>query len=210
MKKRISLFYRGAYLLLSGGALLDWLGITGGDGTIEDIVYYTTQSNILCFAFFLMCFIYGILKKDSGKPLNPFPGFKGAITLAIAVTGILFVVLPGPSHVSIASKILHYLCPVMVFQDYLLFDDKGMYNRRSPFLWISIPVAYVMFALVRGALGGEISGTGSNYPYPFLDPTPSGAGNSMLLYVGIMLGGFLLLGYIIVALDWVLSKRALQ
>lgn len=184
-----------------------WLGIIDGSYMLEDVVYYTTQSNILCFIFFLVLFVRTIVSK-SDKLVNPLPRFKGAITLCIAVTGILFVVLPGPSHVSIASGILHYICPVMVFIDYLIFDKKGCYKVLDPVFWLGIPVIYILFALVRGAFGGEIGNTGSNYPYPFLDPTPTGAGGEMFMYIGIMLIAFLLLGYIILLIDKIFSKTA--
>jgi energy-converting hydrogenase Eha subunit C len=207
MRSHFSLIFRGAYVLLSGGALLSWLGITGDNGTLEDIVFYTTQSNLLCYVFFLWYFIYGIAKSDNNAPANPAPRIKGAITLSILVTGIIFVVLPGPSYVGAASKILHYVCPIMVLMDYLLFDVKGKYRRFEPFLWLVIPMAYVIFSQLRGAYGGNITGTESSYPYPFLDPTPAGAGSGMILYVGIMLAGFLMLGYVIFMIDRAMSKK---
>lgn len=205
--KTISLIYRGIYVLLSGFALLMWLGVIDGTYMLEDVVYYTTQSNILCFVYFLILFFATILN-SSNKPVSLFPRFKGAITLCIAVTGILFVVLPGPSHVSLASGILHYICPVMVFVDYIIFDTKGHYKKIDPVFWLALPILYVAFALVQGTLGVEIGGTGSKYPYPFLDPTPAGAGNEMFLYIGIMMATFLFLGYIIYLIDRVLSKKA--
>ena len=204
-----SLIYRGAYILLSGFALLKWLGILDGNYMLEDVVYYTTLSNILCFAYFLAMFVATILNR-SDKPISILPRFKGAITLCIAVTGILFAVLPGPNHVSFASGILHYICPIMVFVDYLLFDEKGCYKAIDPVFWLAIPLLYVVFALVRGAVGGEIGDTGSKYPYPFLDPTPAGAGNEMFLYIGIMMAAFLLLGYILLLIDKILGKKRVR
>jgi len=124
------------------------------------------------------------------------------------VTGIIFVVLPGSDNVSLQSSVLHYICPVMVFLDYLFFDEKGKYKPQDPFLWLIIPALYVVFALVRGFLGGEIGDTGNNFPYPFLDPTSTGMGVYMVtLYMGVMLISFLLLGYIIFAIDKILGKK---
>jgi hypothetical protein len=125
-----------------------------------------------------------------------------------------YTVLPCPiafsspaSYVGAASKILHYVCPIMVLMDYLLFDVKGKYRRFEPFLWLIIPVAYVIFSQLRGAYGSNITGTESSYPYPFLDPTPAGAGSGMILYVGIMLAGFLMLGYVIFMIDHTMYKK---
>jgi hypothetical protein len=66
-----------------------------------------------------------------------------------------------------------------------------------------------VFAQLQGAYGGVIVGAGSSYPYPFLNPTPAGVGNDMFLYIGGMLAGFLLLGYLIFAADCWMAKRAI-
>jgi hypothetical protein len=96
----------------------------------------------------------------------------------------------------------------MVFLDYLFFDEKGKYKPQDPFLWLIIPALYVVFALVRGFLGGEIGDTGSNFPYPFLDPTSTGMGVYIYaLYLGVMLLAFLILGYIIFVIDKILAKK---
>ena len=200
----MSLFYRGIYILLSGTTLLIGLGMNGN----YLLVYYTTQSNIICFLFFLFSFIYGLLKKDTTKHIDLILRLKGAITLCIAVTGIIFTVLPGPDYVSLQSSILHYICPVMVLLDYLFFDEKGKYKPQDPFLWLIIPALYVVFALVRGFFGNEIGDTGSNFPYPFLDPTSTGMGVYMsALYLGVMLIACLILGYIIFVIDKILAKK---
>jgi hypothetical protein len=202
--KYLSLFYRGIYILVTVATLLMGLRINGN----YLLVYYTTQSNILCFLFFLFYFIHGLLKRETTKPIDLILRIKGAITLCIAVTSIIFTVLSGSDYVSLKRRVLNYICPVMVFLDYLFFDEKGKYKPQDPFLWLIIPALYVVFALVRGFLGGEIGDTGSNFPYSFLDPTSTGLGVYMsALYVAVMLIAFLILGYIIFAIDRILARK---
>ena len=61
------------------------------------------------------------------------------------------------------NVLLHYVMPVAVVGDWLLQPGQPPSRGRDWLLVPALPLAYVVYVLIRGALVGW-------YPYPFLDP----------------------------------------
>ena len=88
------------------------------------------------------------------------------------------------------NTVLHYIIPAVALIDYLLDRPRHRLHFSRSFLWMVYPVAYIIYALVRGQLTGW-------YPYPFLNPATDG-----WMSVAITIGGLFVLS---VALIWLVS-----
>ncbi|WP_242855844.1 Pr6Pr family membrane protein [Ruminiclostridium josui] len=96
--------------------------------------------------------------------------------------------------------LVHYFVPIMTVLDWLLFDKKQNFRWFDPMLWISIPISYFIFLIVRARIGGMIAIVQSKYPYFFVDVDILGWIN-VLKYAGVFILGFLVLGYAIYLVD---------
>jgi hypothetical protein len=189
-----------------------WLNaISFGSDILSLLAYFTIQSNILVIAFFAWLLFYTLVTRELDTP-RPFYTVKGAVTVAITLTFLVFhfMLLPNASSMgsddfiaSPANMILHYVVPIMTIVDWLLFDKKGNYKKLDPIKWLLIPLTYLIFALVRAQF--IPSSTPRRYPYFFIDidqlGIPQVALNVLLIAIGLII-----LGYIFYALDWFLRR----
>ncbi len=207
-----ALIFRILFLFGCGMGLYLNSGIPGGKPAPYMLIFYTIQSNALCFIFFLVLSAKTVsdIKNKGVKGSTAFlPHFKGAVTMSIAVTFIIyqFILVPqfltADSHYSILNwqnALVHYFVPIMAVFDWLVFDEKLKFRWYDPFLWLAVPLAYFAFILVRARFGGVIEIVKSNYPYFFIDVDTLGW-ISVLKNSSILILGFLILGYLIYLID---------
>lgn len=207
MNKKISLIYR-AFLVLIGLYGL-YLNFFNGYSNIGEMLhYYTILSNILVIGFFIFLIINYKKNKD-------YPHLKGAVTMAITVTFLIFHFILNPAMFDMigtgynplnpSNLIVHYIVPIMAILDWLLFDIKGRYTKTDPLLWLSIPFIYFIVMTINGLLGYTFTG-GSHYPYFFMDWDKLGA-VKVLEYVLLIIVAFTILGYIYYGIDRLLKKK---
>ena len=127
----------------------------------------------------------------------------GGATLAILLVGAIYMILlQDLYHLSgaaqVADILLHKVSPVLMALWWLLFAPRGKLRWSVPLWWGIYPVAYLGYALARGAIDHR-------YPYPFIDVGKIGWIQTALNVGGIALG-FILAG---LALVWVDSWRPL-
>lgn len=125
--------------------------------------------------------------------------------LSILLVGIIYALLLHGSNEltggsAVANVLLHMVTPVALPFYWLLFTRKGSLAWRHPLLWALYPLAYLAYALARGAATGK-------YPYPFLNVAALGWQRTALNATCIA-AGFLLAGFAIVWLDVWLDRRA--
>ena len=86
-----------------------------------------------------------------------------------------------------------------VWMLWLLLRTKGRMRWLDPLAWALFPLAYLAFAFIYGALGGEFE-PGVNHPYPFMDVGALGVGGVALwiLALVVVLEAF---GFLLVAID---------
>jgi len=112
--------------------------------------------------------------------------------LSILLVGVIYglllhglVELSGGSR--IANVLVHLVTPALVPLFWIVFMRKGGLTWRDPLLWAIYPLAYLVYALVRGMSTGK-------YAYPFMDVGRIGWGqtalNAFLIAVAFMLCGF--------------------
>lgn len=139
--------------------------------------------------------------------------WTGGALLCISVVGLVFhfVLANGSSEFNqaaeidaltggkaVANQLLHTVTPLGTAVDWLLLTLPGALRRRHAAQWLAAPAAYLIFALIRGALLSPDVPT--RYTYPFIDVAEYGYGG--VAVNALVLGAaFYALGLAIVALD---------
>ncbi len=206
MKEKLSLLYKIIIIIACGfGIYLNFKAFTIGGA----IIYYTVQSNVMCFIFYFVTIILkltGKLKKNSNYYI-----LKGMVTMAITVTMIVFQFVITDSGMTayagneLASIMAHIVVPLLVMSDYVIFGEKGNLKRNYPFIWSSTLVFYIIFDFVYVALGGRF-GDGSIYPYLYMNIEVNGLLKVIISCITIFI---LFIGYgtIIQTIDQKLGKK---
>ena len=157
--------------------------------------FFTIQSNILAAGVLLAA---AVVRPEERTLL--FDVLRGAATLYIAITGVVFALLLAGLQESLDTHIVwvdftvHKLMPIVVAADWLLEPPR----RRLPFwaalAWLAYPAAWFAYTLVRGAAEHW-------YPYPFVDAARLG-------YGGVLgRGAILLAAFAAAAFAFVLTTR---
>lgn len=136
---------------------------------------------------------------------RPSPSALTAAALAIAVVGLLYHLLlsgrvpPLSGADWIADRTMHYLVPLLTAAYWAAFVPKSSFRLVDPFVWLIYPVAYLAYALARGAVDGW-------YPYDFIDAGALGYRRTLLNAAAVSVV-ILTLGFAIVAGARLLAAR---
>jgi hypothetical protein len=183
------------------------------NGVWEILSYYTLQSNILVFIFFSY-WVWRIWRARPKQPIVLSPTIKGAVTICVTLTFLVYHFMLAPTMftmdnqyaLSPANLLVHYITPLMVIADWLLFDKKGLLKKLDPLKWLLIPLAYFVFAVIRAQFT-TFSFSDSRYPYFFMDFDKFGAGR-VGIYILFITIGYVALGYLFYFADWFMSNIA--
>jgi hypothetical protein len=167
-------------------------------GTLQDLPgfrvgnyfsFFTIQTNMLAAATLALA---AIVRRDERSLL--FDAVRGAVTLYIAITGVVFALLLSgrqedlDTHIGWVNFVVHTLTPIVLVVDWLLEPARQPLARRIALAWLAYPVAWFAYTLVRGAAEDW-------YPYPFVDVGSHGYARVLLnavLLGACFLGGALL------------------
>lgn len=161
--------YRALFGLLALAAVSYELGKLGGGphwSTTNFLSYFTILSNLFAAGIFLA----GSLRyQDSHSPV--FELLRGAAVVYILTTGIVYALLLSGQKAAVpwANIVEHQVMPIVVALDWLNDPPLQRIEWRSALLWMSFPLVYVIYTLLRGVLRDP-----HWYPYFFLDPDKSG------------------------------------
>ena len=166
------------------------------------LLYYTVLSNLLVIASLLYFLVYDF----RGNELSDNPRllrFKGGVTMAILITGVIYHVLLAPiaepeKFWTLRSFLVHYIVPWSMVLDTLIFDTKKVYRLIDPLWWTLVPLAYFAFALLNGLiLKLPIPGAkDSPFAYFFINVTKYGW-NKVMVYVLCISLGYIVVGYLL-------------
>lgn len=146
--------------------------------------YFTVLSNVLTA---LVLGLGGLIDPQSrGWEL-----FRGAVTLYMVITGIIFAALLANFDVGIAGEwtndVVHRIMPIVILIDWIVVPARRRITEAQSLVWLVFPLAYGIYSLVRGPIVDW-------YPYPFLDPRSQG-------YVALIIGLVVLtIGFVLMAL----------
>ena len=205
-------------IVLSVFCIVGQLMSSFSDGGADSLRYFTHQSNMFVLIFFVISIIFIIkdIKHDGVYKVTPhFRVFKGSVIMCISATLLVynfvlrprsFVMGSSDASYSVMNTIVHYIVPIMVIFDTILFDNRKNYKILSPILWLIAPLIYLIFTLLGVKLFGVFT-DGSLYPYFFLNITKYGIAAVFIniLYLSMF---FLVLGYAIYFLDRLKFKKS--
>lgn len=158
--------------------------------------FFTILSNLLVAILFTGIAI------DRGRYRSPFL-IGGAAILMLLVGLVYALLLRGLIELSggarLADILLHMVTPVLVPLYWLGFVPKGRLRWRDPWLWAVVPLLYLFYALLRGAVAGI-------YPYPFIDVARIGWAQTLTNAVAIGIA-FVGAGFPLVILDRLLVRK---
>jgi len=101
--------------------------------------------------------------------------------------------------VLLANRIFHIALPILYPLYWLAFAEKGLTKWTHALMWLTFPILYFIYILLRGAISNV-------YPYPFLDVVKLGYEQVVLNALG-LLAAFYALGLIVVAIDHALAAQ---
>lgn len=174
--------YKLLFSLLAFSSVLTEIIVIVGRGTFVPanfFSFFTIESNLFAATVLLLCAM-ALIKGKNGGQLDI---WRGAATLYMATTGIVFAVLLAGLDVELTAVpwdnvVLHYIMPAALVIDWLIHPPKARIKFSRAAVWLVFPVVYVIYSLIRGAIVGW-------YPYPFLNPDPQGYGGVAVVSVGI-------------------------
>ena len=160
------------FALLGFSAIVTEIATLAERGTFNSInffSYFTVLSNVLAAGVLLI----SALVTARGSKHVVIDLLRGASVLYMVMTGIIFsVLLAGLDSDALTAvpwdnTVLHYIMPVAVLLDWILDRPKRKMVFQKNVLWITFPILYVTYSLIRGEIVGW-------YPYPFLNPAIKG------------------------------------
>ncbi|NLG81502.1 MAG: Pr6Pr family membrane protein [Bacilli bacterium] len=164
-------------------SLIIIIGITGIYATVttstfmisfKSFLYFTIQSNLLVVIItcIFLYFHYIEYKKGIRKFNNHWLLVKFALTVAITVTFLVFFILLAPTLpksylLSYDNFSVHLIVPLLALVDFLLFDYQIDLSNFKPLIGLSMPLYYLIFALILSLF--SIDFHGQKVPYFFLN-----------------------------------------
>lgn len=182
------------------------------------LAYFTTQSNVIVFGYYAAALYWMVRRATTATPA---PRLRGGVTVWILTTMIvshvllndlanpipgLFVEDPREQLSERALFAVHYVVPVMVLVDWVLFGPHRVVRWRDIGWWVLYPFAYGMIFLWRALALPEVP---DRFPYPFLDTDELGALGSfvamleVLVYISVLSALVILLD----RLAWWVGRR---
>jgi hypothetical protein len=191
----------------AGIALVAWAGLaiqlsasvalTGGAAQALWVMarYFTVLTNLAAAITFSVVAV---------RPRWSPPGLIGGVTITILLVGVVYAtLLAGLLDLSggakIADLLLHRVTPVLVPLFWLLAVPHRRLTHRDPARWSIPPLAYWVYAVLRGGREGV-------YAYPFLNIARLGWANAIVIAL-IIAAAFFATGHAMVWLDQRLPRR---
>jgi hypothetical protein len=184
----------GAMALVAVGVQLVTT-IQDGNSAVNFFSFFTIESNLLAAAVLL---VVGFGALAGVRARRTFAFIRGAATLYMVITGIVFALLLAGLEqrlqvtVPWINIVLHYIMPVVMLVDWLLFPPKFRFSFVQTLGWLIFPLLYLVYTLIRGSLVNW-------YPYPFLDASQIGWMSVSVMSVAIAIGAAIL--------AWLLALR---
>lgn len=177
-RKKISIVLKAIVTLSAsiGTFLSYYAGRKSFMGGSRVFMFFTTQSNI---AIAIICAV-GLALMLSGKPINKvLHVIKYVGTVAITLTGVVFVVLLAPAlgvqAWNIQNVLTHVVVPLAAIADFFVASAGAGIKRINVIYVLIPPIMYAIYAGIGYVKGWQFV-EGYNYPYFFLNwGSPAGA-----------------------------------
>jgi hypothetical protein len=212
MSKIYSVIYKlvGASLVAYGIAI----NLIGSRNILELMSYFTMISNLMVLVVLSLSalVLLKVIRLDE-RLLNK---IKHSIIVASILMLLVynFVLIPYmiinvPAYqiYSLKDIFIHYLSPIIILADYVIFDEKGLLEYRDAFGFIYYLFIYMAYIIVYNLLGGRfnISGVESIYPYFFLNIEQQGIWLTLFI-CSMIVAVFIGFGITLVCVDHLLKR----
>lgn len=184
-------------------------GVGLASQTVNFFSFFTIQSNLLSLAVFLVGAVRLLRRRDDGRP---FAVFRGSVTAYMATTGIVYnlllrgIELPQGTTVPWSNEILHVVAPLLLVVDWLFAPGRRPLDWRDIRVVVAYPLAWAAYTMIRGPLvADDLRGTGSWYPYPFLNPQNSENGYLSVAFYVVLIA--VVIGLVGAGVIWVSRRR---
>lgn len=178
-----------------------------------NLTYYTLISNVLIVVFWIYLLFLMAQGHEQRLLSHKTMRFKGGLTISILLTFLVYAILLAPvadpkDFYHWKNYTLHYIVPVMVFIDWLVFDRRHAYRKIEPVIWTILPLAYMVFSLIKGYIFNIPipDQKHSPYPYFFMNITDIGWMGFLQYAAGIFVF-YMLLGYLMYAVKMFGKKK---
>ncbi len=208
-----ALTYRIVFAAVTLWALALLLDVDEGRFDPVVFVFFTALSNLAVLVWAVLSVV--VTARDGLRDgwrggSSPSPRVAGYPLMSIIVTMLIYLVVltptvPADELFTLEDTLVHVVVPVLMILDWLLFTPKGHQRWYDPLLWALPPYAYLAWAFLHHALGGDFSGR--PYPYPFMNVDRIGW-DGFFLYVVVLTLGLEIVAYLIHAVDRLLGRRA--
>lgn len=165
-------------MAMAAGALVGWIGVAlqfyvlmanhPGISTTEAVVRFFSFFTILTNLLVAAGFTFPLLAPASaaGKYFAS-ASVRGGSVVYIVMVGVTYSLLLRQLYhpqglAKFADVLVHDVAPVFYAIYWLVFASKAALRWKDAAVWLFYPLAYLGYALVRGAFVGY-------YPYPFID-----------------------------------------
>ncbi|KQQ67036.1 Pr6Pr family membrane protein [Microbacterium sp. Leaf320] len=213
----VALVYRILALAVIITGVIRHSDVLTGAPNWTTLLFYTMVSNLLCLVWVVLLVVrtaQDLARRGPSGTSTPSARTSGAVMMAITVTMLIYLVVLVPTRFadgdsdifSLTDNLIHIITPLLVIVDWLLFVPKGSFRWVDPLLWTLIPYAYLVWAFIYGAVGGEFT-PGQKYPYPFMDVDALGIGGVAQWIVALTLA-LVVVGLVFVVIDRVLAALA--
>lgn len=189
--------YRAGFGVLALAAIGTQLASLIGKPSFNPVSYFsyfTIDSNLIAAAVLLVC----ASRSRSDDPRLDI--VRGGAVVYMAVTGIVFTLLLSGTDVDTAipwvNTVVHELMPMVLVVDWLLATPVGRLTIRQGLTWLSFPLVWIVYTLIRGAISGL-------YPYPFLNPVNGGYSSVAAYGVAV----FVLMAVVCAVVVWLGNTR---
>jgi hypothetical protein len=155
VRRSVAPFYRGFFGLLTLAAIMTQLIAASGTPTFSPVnyfSYFTIDSNLIAAA--LLLFAAAVRRRSRVLDL-----LRGAAVVQMVVVGVVFTLLLSGTDVDTAipwvNTVVHELMPMVVVADWLLDPPAQRLSLRQSLLWLSFPLVWILYTLIRGAITGR-------------------------------------------------------
>jgi hypothetical protein len=180
---------------------------------------FTTQSNLLCVVAAVLTLVRECGNKKNGGGYTLFKGMAlTSILLTFFITALVLKPFFGRTATAttalfsvLADNLLHVVVPLLMFADFVLFEEKGKIKAWHPTFWAVFPLYYVGYTALYRALGGVYRfGSGNaKFPYFFFDYETYGVKTVGIWFLLIAIG-FIGFSYVLFGFDRVLAACKLK
>ena len=220
MKNRTAqLIWQTCYCTLALVAIVGSIGLYDMKFTRSFYIYFTNLSNYLAAGIMLAELIQTARKRDDGF-VTVAPRLRFISMLGLVLTFLVFNLLlardpardPALNY-KVECLLCHIVLPVMYVIAWLMFYEHGKVRWTWPVLSALYPIAYLIYVFAHAALWRFGSGVMNHadaapviYPYFFLNPEKVGI-NGVAMWIGVLLIGFILGGFLFLLVDRLMMKR---